>query len=181
MVGVAAQGMTTSPHGRAAVAAGARERLAARGFSAAQIAQALDAVPVATHDHIGVGTLHLGCAAHSALDVDADDLLSIVHGSMSSEIFELLKRPDEAAVVERAHRRPRTAQDCVGAMIAGVLERFAEAADDVLVAAAQRTTETIHGHHVSAERDGLLGDLRRELRTGEAVAPGMSLRAWLDG
>ena len=29
-------------------------------------------------------------------------MLAIVEGSMSSEIYELMKRPDEVAVVERA-------------------------------------------------------------------------------
>jgi GTP cyclohydrolase I/GTP cyclohydrolase-4 len=180
MVGVAAQGMTTSPHGQSAVAARARARLVAGGFSDAQIVRALDAVPVATHDQIGVGTLHLGCSGERALDVDAAVLLAIVQNAMSSEIFELLKRADEAAVVERAHRRPRTVQDCVGAMIAEVVGRFGDAPDDAFVSAAQQSTETIHGHHVTAGRDGLMGDLRRELQTGRAVAPGMSVRRWLD-
>ena len=51
-------------------------------------------------------------------------LLAIVEGSMSSEIYELMKRSDEAAVVEKAHRRPRFVEDCVREMIAGVVERF---------------------------------------------------------
>ena len=29
---------------------------------------------------------------------------------MSSEIYELMKRSDEAAVVEKAHRRPRSSR-----------------------------------------------------------------------
>ena len=40
---------------------------------------------------------------------------------MSSEIYELMKRSDEAAVVEKAHRRPRFVEDCVREMIGGVL------------------------------------------------------------
>ena len=36
---------------------------------------------------------------------------------MSSEIFELMKRPDEVAVVEKAHRRPRFVEDCVREMV----------------------------------------------------------------
>ena len=38
---------------------------------------------------------------------------------MSSEIFELMKRPDERAVVEKAHRRPRFVEDCVREMVRG--------------------------------------------------------------
>ena len=42
---------------------------------------------------------------------------------MSSEIYELMKRSDEAHVVEKAHRRPRFVEDCVREMIRGVVER----------------------------------------------------------
>ena len=37
-----------------------------------------------------------------------------------SEIYELMKRSDEVAVVEKAHRRPRFVEDCVREMIRGV-------------------------------------------------------------
>ena len=179
MVGVSAQGMTTSPYPQDALIARARERLAADGFSEAQIARILQKVPVATHSQLGVGTLCLGCPEGCALEFDVALLLAIVEGAMSSEIFELLKRSDEAAVVERAHRRPRFVEDCVRAMIAGVVERFADAPDEAFVSAAQENIETIHSHNVIAERAGLLGELRRELATGEAVARHTSMHKWL--
>ena len=50
----------------------------------------------------------------------------IVENSMSSEIYELMKRSDEVAVVEKAHRRPRFVEDCVREMIRGVVEHFGE-------------------------------------------------------
>jgi GTP cyclohydrolase-4 len=181
IVGVSAQGMTAAPHAQAVFAARARERLAAVGFPEARVARVLDRVPVATHDQIGVGTLLLGCPENGALEFDVAALLAIVENAMSSEIFELMKRSDEAAVVERAHRRPRSAADCVQAMIAGVVERFADAPDAAFVSAAQDSLETIHRHHVIAERAGLLGELRRELRTGTTVARPTSLREWLEG
>jgi peptide/nickel transport system permease protein len=43
---------------------------------------------------------------------------------MSSEIYELMKRSDEGAVVEKAHRRPRFVEDCVREMIRQVTEAF---------------------------------------------------------
>jgi GTP cyclohydrolase I/GTP cyclohydrolase-4 len=180
MVGVSAQGITTSPYAQGVLLARARERLAADGFSEAQIARVEALIPVATDDQLGVGTLHVGCPEDCALEVDVAALLQIVEGAMSSEIFELLKRSDEAAVVERAHRRPRVVDDCVRAMIAGAVERFAGAPDSTFVSAAYDGTETVHHHHVTAERAGLLGELRRELRTGEPVATHTSLRRWLE-
>ncbi len=179
MVGVAAQGMTTSPHAQDVLGARARERLAADGFSEAEIARILDAVPVATHSRLGVGTLYLGCPEGRALEFDVAALLAIVENAMSSEIFELMKRSDEAAVVERAHRRPRFVEDCVRAMIAGVVERLAGVPDDVFVSAAQVNVETVRAHNVVAERAGLLGDLRRELATGQDARP-VSMREWLE-
>jgi GTP cyclohydrolase I/GTP cyclohydrolase-4 len=180
MVGVSAQGITTSPSAQRALLARARERLAASGFSEAQISRVEALVPVAADDQLGVGTLHVGCPEDCALEVDVAALLQIVEGAMSSEIFELLKRTDEAALVERAHRRPRAVADCVRAMIAGAVERFADAPDSVFVSAGHENTETVHHHHVTAERAGLLGALRRELRTGEPVVPQTSMRRWLE-
>jgi GTP cyclohydrolase IV len=179
MVGVSAQGITAAPHAQAVLAARSRERLAA-GFSAEQIRRVLDHVPVATHDQLGVGTLHLGCPEDCALEFDVAALLAIVEGAMSSEIFELMKRSDERAVVERAHRRPRAVDDCVRAMITGAVERFADLPDTAFASAAQESTETIRGHHVTAERSGSFGELRRELRTGEPVARHTSMRQWLE-
>jgi hypothetical protein len=41
--------------------------------------------------------------------------------------------------------------------------------------------ETIRGHHLRAEREGLLGELRLEVRTGQPVAAATSMRRWLEG
>lgn len=179
-VGVSAQGITTAPHAQRVLAAGARERLAAADFTEAEIARVLEQVPVATHDQIAFGTLHVGCPEECAIEFDVAAMLAIVEGAMSSEIFELMKRSDEGAVVERAHLRPRAVDDCVRAMIAGAVERYAGAPDEVFVAAAQESVETIHRHHVTAERAGSLGELRRELATGAPPARRTSLRHWLD-
>jgi len=107
-------------------------------------------------------------------------LLEIVENSMSSEIYELMKRSDEAAVVEKAHRRPRFVEDCVREMIRGVIERLSDLGDDTFISARQENLETIHQHNVVAERFGLLGELRRELDAGHHVAHHTSMRDWLD-
>jgi GTP cyclohydrolase I/GTP cyclohydrolase-4 len=180
LVGVTAQGMTACPCAQALVEASARARLEAEGFSAGEIARILDAVPVATHNQRGLGTLYVGRTEVDPGDVDATDLLAIVEGSMSSEIYELMKRSDEAAVVEHAHRHPRFVEDCVREMLRGVLARFPELADDAFVSAHQRNLETIHQHDVVAERFGLLGELRHEVATGAHAAHHTSMREWLD-
>jgi GTP cyclohydrolase I/GTP cyclohydrolase-4 len=101
---------------------------------------------------------------------------------MSSEIYELMKREDEGAVVEKAHSRPRFVEDCVREMVRGVIDDFgAELTDAHFVSARQENLETIHQHNVVAERFGLLGEVRRELGSGEPSAHHVSMREWLDG
>ncbi len=157
------------------------ERLRDDGFSEDEIARIVDAVPIATHNQRGLGTLWIGCAESCDIEIEAHQLLNIVEGSMSSEIYELMKRSDEAAVVEKAHRRPRFVEDCVREMIRGVVESFPDLADDSFIAARQENLETIHQHNVVAERFGLLGELRREAASGEHSDHHVSTREWLDG
>jgi GTP cyclohydrolase I/GTP cyclohydrolase-4 len=100
---------------------------------------------------------------------------------MSSEIYELMKRSDEGAVVEKAHRRPRFVEDCVREMIRGVVQRMEFLTDAHFVSARQENLETIHQHNVVAERFGLLGEIRREVLDGTATGHHVSMREWLDG
>jgi GTP cyclohydrolase I/GTP cyclohydrolase-4 len=180
LIGVQAQGITACPCAQGLVEGRSRERLIADGFSDEEIERIFDAVPVATHNQRGLGTLRVGCTELCEDEIDAAVLLAIVEDSMSSEIYELMKRSDEATVVEKAHRRPRFVEDCVREAIRGVLQRFPALADAAFVSARQENLETIHQHNVMAERFGTLGELRTELRTGEPLARHTSIRDWLD-
>jgi GTP cyclohydrolase I/GTP cyclohydrolase-4 len=180
LVGVTAQGITACPCAQQLVASTARERLETEGFEHDEITRILDAVPVATHNQRGLGTLHIGCTEQCEDQIDARTLLDIVEHSMSSEIYELMKRTDEAHVVEKAHRRPRFVEDCVREMIRGVVDAFPALADAAFVSARQVNLETIHQHNVVAERFGTMGEVRAELESGEPAAAHTSLRAWLD-
>jgi GTP cyclohydrolase-4 len=181
LIGVRAQGITACPCAQKLVEAGARTRLSDDGFNDEEIERIFEAVPVATHNQRGLGTLYIGCPETCDTDIDAQVLLEIVEGSMSSEIYELMKRSDEAAVVEKAHRRPRFVEDCVREMVGGVVGAFPELNDPVFVLARQENLETIHQHNVVAERFGLLGELRHEVRTGEHSEHHVSVRDWLEG
>ena len=180
LVGVAAQGMTACPCAQGLVASRSRERLVADGFTDAEIERIFEAVPVATHNQRGLGTLYLGLPAACETDVDAAELLGIVEDSMSSEIYELMKRSDEGAVVEKAHRRPRFVEDCVREAIRMAVAEYESLGPDAFVSARQENLETIHQHNVVAERFGLLGELRRELDAGHHVGQHTSMREWLD-
>ena len=181
LVGVQAQGMTACPCAQELVADHARERLVEQGFTDDEIERVFEAVPVATHNQRGIGTLYIGCPEGCSAELRAETLLRIVEDSMSSEIFELMKRSDERAVVEKAHRRPRFVEDCVREMIRGVLAGFPVLDDEAFVLARQENLETIHQHNVVAERFGTLGELRHEIATGEHAAHHTALRAWMNG
>ncbi len=180
LVGVAAQGMTACPCAQQLVAGASRERLLDDGFSEDEVQRIFEHVPVATHNQRGLGTLRIGVPEGAPTEIEARTLLDIVEGAMSSEIYELMKRSDEGAVVEKAHRRPRFVEDCVRDMIVGVVAGLPELSDEHFVGARQENLETIHQHNVVAERFGLLGELRHELETGAHPTSAMSMRAWLD-
>ena len=180
LIGVTAQGITACPCAQELVAANARERLQAQGFDEDDIDRILDAVPVATHNQRGLGTLHIGCTELCDDEIDAGTLLAIAEHAMSSEIYELMKRSDEAHVVEKAHRRPRFVEDCVREMIRGVVDAFPELGDAAFVEARQVNLETIHQHNVVAERFGTMGEIRGELQDGVAPVRHTTRRAWLD-
>jgi GTP cyclohydrolase I/GTP cyclohydrolase-4 len=178
--GVEAQGMTACPCAQGLVEDAARERLVEQGFDSEQIDRVLASVPVATHNQRGIGTLYVGCPESWSVDIDARDLLRIVEGSMSSEIYELMKRSDELAVVEKAHANPRFVEDCVREMIRRVSEAFPDLHGDAFVEARQVNLETIHRHNVVAERHGLLSEISRELETGEHSSHHTTMREWLE-
>ncbi|MGA9876661.1 MAG: GTP cyclohydrolase MptA [Solirubrobacteraceae bacterium] len=181
MVGVSATGMTACPCAQELIANRARARLQADDFTDEQIERVFEHVPVATHNQRGLGTLHVGCLESCDAEIDASALLEIVEGSMSSEIYELMKRADEVEVVEKAHRRPRFVEDCVREMVAGVVHRFPELDDASFISARQENLETIHQHNVVAERHGLMGELRREMQTARPASHQTTLDEWLDG
>jgi len=179
-VGVSATGMTACPCAQELVAARARERLAGEGFSGEQIERVLESVPVATHNQRGLASLHIGCAEDCPTEIDAARLLAIAEASMSSEIYELMKRADEVEVVEKAHRRPRFVEDCVREMIAGVVGEFTGLDGASFVWARQENLETIHQHNVIAERHGLLCELRTEVTSGAPPRHHTTLEEWLN-
>jgi len=181
LVGVEAQGMTACPCAQEMVAGRARARLEAEGFDDDEVERILERVPLATHNQRGIGRLHVGCPEGCEQDVEAETLLRIVESSMSSEIYELMKRPDELEVVERAHMHPRFVEDCVREMVRMGVEEFSGLGDEAFLAARQENLETIHKHNVVAERHGLIEELALELEGGEGLPHDVTMREWLEG
>jgi len=175
VVGVEATGINACPCAQGLVREQAVDRLGEAGFEEADVERILELVPLATHNQRGRGTLYLG----SRLRLDAEDLVEIVEHSMSSPVYELLKRPDELFIVEHAHLTPRFVEDSVRLMIKSALDSYPELEDDDFVLARQLNFETIHNHDVLAERFGTVGELRDELANGGHSPRHTELRDWL--
>jgi GTP cyclohydrolase I/GTP cyclohydrolase-4 len=173
VVGVEATGINACPCAQGLVRGRAAERLAEAGYE--DVERILDLVPLATHNQRGKGTLLVG----TERQLDANDLVTIVHDSMSAPIYELLKRPDELFVVEHAHLQPRFVEDSVRLSLKGALETLDGLADDDFLFARQVNLETIHAHDVLAEREGTVGELRGELTSGTPAGRHTSLGDWL--
>src|SRR5438093_132499 len=177
LVGVEATGINACPCAQGLVRGRAAERLADAGFDEPDVERILELVPLATHNQRGRGTLYVGTDAR----VNAEDLVTIVEGSMSSPIYELLKRPDELFVVEHAHLQPRFVEDSVRVALKSALERYDTLADDDFLPARQLNFQTVHNHEVLAERFGTVGELRGELTEAEPEPRHTELREWLAG
>jgi GTP cyclohydrolase-4 len=175
IVGVEATGINACPCAQGLVRGRASERLLEAGFDDGDVERILELVPLATHNQRGRGTLFVG----SEHPVNAEQLAAIVEGSMSSPIYELLKRPDELFVVEHAHLQPRFVEDSVRISLKSALERYVELEDDDFLLSRQVNFETIHNHEVLAERYGTVGELRAELRAGDLADRHTELREWL--
>jgi GTP cyclohydrolase IV len=178
VVGVEAIGINACPCAQGLVRGRASERLLEAGFEAGDVARILELVPLATHNQRGQGTLFVGTRSR----IDAERLVELVEGSMSSPIFELLKRPDELFVVEHAHLQPRFVEDSVRVALRSVIDEFPQLEDGDFVSSRQVNFETIHAHEVVAERYGTVGELRAELGGGtHGPRRHTELRDWLRG
>ena len=165
VVGVEASGINACPCAQGLVREASSARLADAGFEPGDVDRILELVPLATHNQRGRGTLFVG----SDERVNAEQLVAIVESSMSSPVYELLKRPDELFVVEHAHLQPRFVEDSVRLALQGTLDAYPNLDDADFLFSRQVNLETIHTHDVVAERFGTVGELRSELQ-GDRVA-----------
>jgi GTP cyclohydrolase IV len=115
-------------------------------------------IPMISHNQRNITTLMIEVPEH--VEVEADDLISIVEGSLSSPTYGILKREDEARVVLDAHRNPKFVEDVVRDILGKLLEKYSSLPDSVHVTVRSESEESIHKHNAFAERVTTLGELR---------------------
>ena len=177
LVGIETQGMTVCPCAQDMMRNYSKDLLMEEGFSKEDSQRIVDIIPIASHNQRGRGTLLIG----SEQPVRAENLVHIVEASMSSETYELLKRPDEFFIVNKAHRNPRFVEDVVREILRNVIEVYPDLTDDAFVLVKQENFEGIHQHNAFAERFGTFAEIRREIVKEEHVVRHTTLEEWLKG
>ena len=179
VVGVEAEGMTACPCAQLMVREHSIRELIDAGFSEVDATRALDALPVATHNQRGRGSVLIGTSPEFDTVVRAEDLVEIVENSMSSETYDLLKRPDEFFIVNKAHHNPKFVEDVVRGILARSLDVYSDLPDETFISSTQINYESIHKHDAFAEAYGTFGEYRNELCTGTYVETKTDLATWL--
>lgn len=151
LVGVEVAGMTACPCAMETVTHMIEK-------DAPEIASVRAKAPMISHNQRNITTLMIEVPEH--VEVEADDLISIVEGSLSSPTYGILKREDEAKVVLDAHRNPKFVEDVVRDILGKLLERYQDMPDSVHVTVRSESEESIHKHNAFAERVTTLGELR---------------------
>jgi len=160
-VGAEVLGMTACPCAQEIMKEQVRQELAKAGLSEQVASDLAERLPVATHNQRGRGSISV--EVHDRRCVSIDRIIKIIEESMSSRVFGLLKRPDEAVVVRNAHSNPKFVEDCVRTMAQKLVWAFSDLPDDAAVTLKQINEESIHQHNAFAERTAKMGELRAEL------------------
>ncbi len=168
LIGAEIVGMTACPCAQELMRDKVAEELTKMGMDRKETDAFLTAIPMATHNQRGRGILSI--EVDDEVKVPMQKIIRIIESSMSAKTYEILKRPDEAELVETAHKKPMFVEDCVREMAKRVVETFKNLPDDSIITIRQINEESIHQHNAVAERIASLGDLRRELKENDAKA-----------
>jgi len=163
LVGAEVLGITACPCAQEIMRDKAKKELKTLGVDNDVIRKFLGKVPMPTHNQRGRGIISI--EVHNNHFVSLEKIIEIIENSMSSQMFELLKRSDEAAIVERAHKNPKFVEDCVRTMAQKIVNEFPELPDDSVIIIKQINEESIHRHNAFAERKSTLGELRQEINS----------------
>ncbi len=157
-IGVEVWGTTACPCAQELLKARMKEKLEKRGFN--RVEEILDCILIPTHNQRSRAEVWVQL---KNFRISLEELIEVAKAGMSCEMYEMLKREDEAEVVEKAHRNPLFVEDSVRRMAEKVVEVLRGAPDETIVVLRQENEESIHQHNVFAELVRSLGELRKIL------------------
>lgn len=161
LIGAEVIGMTACPCAQEIMRDNAMKELISLGIEDVKVAEFLHRVPMATHNQRGRGIVSIEVEGEDF--VSLEKIIEIIENSMSSSVVELLKRADEAMVVQRAHQNPKFVEDCVRTMAKNLVKEFSHLPNEAIVTIKQINEESIHRHNAFAERVATFGELRGEI------------------
>jgi GTP cyclohydrolase-4 len=167
-IGARVVAMTACPCAEDIMKAEAEQKLIRLGIEQAKIDEFLAEMPMPTHNQRGVGSIQIefvesvsDSPEHNKISIES--IIDIIENSMSSPMYELLKREDERYVVFNAHKNPKFVEDCVRTMAKNLVQRFPNMGKDSIVTIKQVNEESIHRHNAFAERIATFGELKNEM------------------
>jgi len=159
-IGAEVVGMTVCPCAQESVMESDKQKLL-EFLDEETTQKVLNTVTFASHNQRGIGTILIEVPENQT--VRGEDIIKIIEDSMSSPVCELLKRPDENAVVLNAHKKPAFVEDCVRNMVEKIIQNYSHLPDDTFVTVRQVNEESIHRHNAFAEKIATMGELKVEI------------------
>lgn len=162
MVGVEVTGISSCPCAHEGLLEHSRQVLEG-SFTGGDIERILKTVPVASHNQRNVAQVFLEVPEGHEGEIEAEDLIVLLEKSMSSQLYEVLKREDEVALVLKAHENPNFVEDVVRKVLIGIVRRYPDLPGDTMVFVRSESFETIHQHNAIAERLARFRDLKKDV------------------
>lgn len=166
-IGAEVVGMTVCPCAQESVMESDKQKLL-EFLDEETTKKVLNTVTFASHNQRGIGTILIEVPENQ--NVRGEDIIKIIEDSMSSPVCELLKRPDENAIVVNAHKKPAFVEDCVRNMVEKIIQNYSHLPDDTLVTVRQVNEESIHRHNAFAEKVATMGELKIEIENIKDLA-----------
>ncbi len=116
-----------------------------------------DKTPIATHMQRSYASI----LVENDGMITFQDLLEVLKQSFSSNTLELLKRPDEAALVLKAVESPRFVEDVVRYIAEALVKRFPNIPDENRIRIKVKSLESIHQHNIESSLYTTFGRIRK--------------------
>lgn len=161
-IGVTVAGITACPCAQELLRDKVETELTAEyQLKSEQAQKIVDNLPIGSHMQRSFGSVMVEIP--EGFDIDAIQLVGIVEQAMSASSYELLKRPDEASVVETALQNPKFVEDAIRQMVKNVVDSYPNLPDSMELQFIQRNEECIHRHDLVAEETTTMGGARRQI------------------